>query len=186
MVTNSKLKQATATCGMARKEKSFYAGDKIIKTGDIEDKAEESVTLNASTTSKTFDTSGKYCTGDMTVSTSTKGAESVTITPSGSAQSYTFATSGKLCTGNMTVSVGAIPASTLTIRIGAFIGTDGQGAFSASRVFAGVNTGTAGSTNTDPYNGEVWISSIYDRTLNNGAYTEDHYRTINCVNKTVG
>lgn len=107
-LTSSKLAQATATESDVLSGKTFYAGDKTMKTGTIASKGAESVTLNASTTSKTFNTSGKYCTGNMTVNTSTKAAESKTITPSGSAQSYTFATSGKLCTGNMTVSVPAV------------------------------------------------------------------------------
>ena len=100
-VGSTKLAAATATAAQVLSGKTFYSGDKTLKTGTIDSKGADSVTLNASTTSYTFGTSGKYCTGNMTVNTSTKGAESVTLNPGGS---YTFATSGKLCTGNMAVS----------------------------------------------------------------------------------
>ena len=101
-LSNSKLARATATASNVLSGKTFYSGDKTLKTGSISSKGAESVTLNANTTSKTFNTSGKYCTGNMTVSTSTKAAESVTLNPGGS---KTFDTAGKLCTGNMSVSV---------------------------------------------------------------------------------
>lgn len=87
-------------------------------------KAAESVTLNAGTTSKTFDTAGKLCTGNMTVSTSAKAAESVSFAPSDSAQSYTFATSGKLCTGNMSATVSG-SSITITVKVVSFFATDG-------------------------------------------------------------
>ena len=114
-VGSTKLAAATATAAQVLSGKTFYSGDKTLKTGTIDSKGADSVTLDASTTSYTFGTSGKYCTGNMTVSTSTKGAESVTLNPGGS---YTFATSGKLCTGNMAVSArpGVLAGTVITVN----------------------------------------------------------------------
>lgn len=105
MITNSKLKQTTAVVNDVLAPKTFYSGDKILKQGTIPSMSGDTVTLGVDPTSITFNTLGKYCTGDMNVVTNTMEAESWTPIPSGSAQSHTFATSGKLCTGNMTVSV---------------------------------------------------------------------------------
>lgn len=118
MVTNSKLSNTTATVSDVLSGKTFYSGNKTIKAGTITSKDAETVTLDANTTSKTFATSGKYCTGDMSIVTNTKSAENKTITPSGSAQSYTFSTKNKLCTGDMIVTVNAAPEKTITLRLG--------------------------------------------------------------------
>lgn len=69
-LTNSKLAQATATASNVLSGKTFYAGDKTLKTGNIASKGAESKTITPSTSAQsyTFATSGKYCTGNMTVS----------------------------------------------------------------------------------------------------------------------
>ena len=126
-LTSSKLAQATATESDVLDGDTFYAGDKNLKRGNIASKGAESVTLNAGTTSYTFGTAGKYCTGDMTVSVATKGAESVTL--NASTTSKTFDTAGKLCTGNMTVSTTTKAAESVALNAsttGYTFGTSGK------------------------------------------------------------
>ena len=109
-LTRSKLALATAAESVVLNGYTFYSkGEKTLKVGNIQNKATESVTLNASMPSYSFGTSGRYCTGNMNVSTVTKDEDSVTITPSTSTQTHTFDTTGKMCTGNMSVTVNPVP-----------------------------------------------------------------------------
>ena len=127
MVTNKKLINATTTPSSVLSGKTFYAGDKILKTGTLGSKGAESVTLNAGTPSYTFGTSGKYCTGNMAVNTNTKAAETVTL--NASTTSKTFDTSGKLCTGNMVVNTSTMAGSSVTLNAsttGYTFGTSGK------------------------------------------------------------
>ena len=167
LVTNSKLANTTATAGNVLSGKTFYSGDKSLNTGTIASKAAESVILNASTTAKTFDTSGKYCTGNMTVSTNTKSAESKTFAPSDSAQSYTFATSGKLCTGDMkaTVNGGSI---TITVAVSASLNNDFESNNdhdSKNRVDGGVSVSVNGG-------GGIFVHNLTIRNTNTDNWTE--------------
>lgn len=68
-LTNSKLAQATATESDVLSGKTFYASSKNIRTGNIASKAAESKTITPSSSSQsyTFATSGKMCTGNMSV-----------------------------------------------------------------------------------------------------------------------
>lgn len=69
MLTNSKLALATTTESDVLSGKTFYAGSKTLRTGNIVSKAAESKTITPSSSSQsyTFATSGKYCTGNMSV-----------------------------------------------------------------------------------------------------------------------
>lgn len=172
-VGSTKLAAATATAAQVLSGKTFYAGNKTLKTGTIASKGADSVTLNASTTSYTFDTSGKYCTGNMTVSTSTKAAESTTITPSASAQSYTFATIGKLCTGNMTVTVPAAGCYSMRVINGNCDGnthtvnldiTDGAGTYSICIVHTSFYGGSDGTT--------YYINLLGERIVSKGGSSQ--------------
>ena len=68
-VGSTKLAAATATAAQVLSGKTFYAGNKTLKTGTIARKGAESKTItpSGSAQSYTFATSGKYCSGNMTV-----------------------------------------------------------------------------------------------------------------------
>lgn len=68
-LSNGKLALADAQTTDVKPEKKFYSQTKELKTGNMPTKAAEtkSITPSASPQSYTFDTNGKYCTGNMVV-----------------------------------------------------------------------------------------------------------------------
>ena len=174
---STKLAATTATAEDVLSGKTFYSGNKTLKTGTMPNRgtaqwaghiAQGFTDENEYIAFRNIPEGAYFANGtdygpEIRANKSdvidflggTKDAESKTITPSGSSQTYTFTTSGKYCTGNMTVTVPAAGCYSMRVINGNCDGnthivnldlTDGAGTYSICIVHTSFYGGSDGTT----------------------------------------